>query len=105
MKTNQSHAQKLNATIGTLTNELERYKSHTENFQEKFAKREDQLLELTSENADMKSKLGKFNEMAKNFDKLKGEKEFLVEAVEKLMKELEVERAKPKIVEDVVETF
>ena len=95
----------MNATIGTLTNELERYKSHTENFQEKFTKREDQLLELTSENADLKSKLGKFNEMNKKINKLSGEKDFLVNTVEELMKELEVERAKPKIVENVVETF
>ena len=45
------------------------------------------------------------NEMNNKINKLSGEKDFLVTTVEKLMKELEVERAKPKVVEDVVETF
>ena len=91
VNTNKLHVQKLNAEIGNLRKDLESHKNYSESLKEKFEKREEQLLELTSENADMKSKLEKATSEVKNLNE---EKNFLLNATEKLVRELEEERSK-----------
>ena len=86
-------------------NELERLNKLYNTLKEKSIYENKQILNLTSENADLETRIFNMNEELKSMNEMKAEHQFLRVTVESLMIECESLRLKTGTVVDECETF